>query len=150
MNENPLGIDPETMRRLAYRTVDMLIDRLSADDAPVNRGVARPEMERRLQEPPPEAPRTFEEILHTLATDVLPFADQTGHPRYFAFIPGSGTWPGSLGDFIASVCNIENSSWLLSAGPSQLELVVLDWFKEWMVTRPERPACWSAVVPRPT
>lgn len=35
MNENPLGIDPETMRRLGYRTVDMLIDRLSADDAPV-------------------------------------------------------------------------------------------------------------------
>jgi aromatic-L-amino-acid decarboxylase len=37
-----------------------------------------------------------------------------------------------LGDFIASVSNIENSSWLDSAGPSQLELVVLDWFKGWI------------------
>ena len=26
----PLGLDPETMRRLGYRTVDMLVDRLSA------------------------------------------------------------------------------------------------------------------------
>ena len=30
-------------------------------------------------------------------TDVLPFAGRTGHPRYFAFIPGSGTWPDALG-----------------------------------------------------
>ena len=35
-------------------------------------------------------------------------------------------------DLIASVSNIENSSWLESAGPSELELVVLDWFKEWI------------------
>ena len=62
----------------------------------------------------------------------MPFASVTGHPRYFAFIPGCPTWPASLGDLIASVSNIENSSWLESAGPSELELVVLDWFKEWI------------------
>jgi aromatic-L-amino-acid/L-tryptophan decarboxylase len=89
-------------------------------------------MERRLKESSPEAPRSFDEILDRLGTDVLPFAGRTGHPRYFAFIPGCGTWPGALGDFIASVSNIENSSWLDSAGPSQLELVVLDWFKGWI------------------
>ena len=132
MDENPLGLDPDTMRRLGYRTVDMLVDRLSAADAPPNRRIARSEIEGRLAEPPPEAPRTFDEILDKLGRDVLPFASRTGHPRYFAFIPGGGTWPGALGDFIASVCNIENSSWLESAGPSQLELVVLDWFKEWI------------------
>jgi hypothetical protein len=52
--------------------------------------------------------------------------------RYLVFVPGSGTWPGALGDFIASASNFENSSWLDSADPSQLELVVLDWFKGWI------------------
>ena len=138
MDENPLGLDPETMRRLGYRTVDMLVDMLSdAYDGAPRRLASRAEMERRLKEPPPEAPRSFDEILDRLTSDVLPFTDQTGHPRYFAFIPGSGTWPGALGDFIASVSNIENSSWLLSAGPSQLELVVLEWFKEWIGYPPE-------------
>jgi aromatic-L-amino-acid decarboxylase len=133
MDENPLGLDPETMRRLGYRTVDMLVDTLSAYESSSPRRLAsRPEMERRLGEPPPEGPRSFDEILDRLGTDVLPLAGRTGHPRYFAFIPGSGTWPGALGDFIASVSNIENSSWLDSSGPSQLELVVLDWFKEWV------------------
>ena len=132
MND-PLGIDPETMRRLGYQTVDMLVDRLSAvAEGPVIRRADRPEMERRLREPPPEGAQGFDEILGRLGTDVLPFASVTGHPRYFAFIPGCPTWPASLGDLIASVSNIENSSWLESAGPSELELVVLDWFKEWI------------------
>jgi aromatic-L-amino-acid/L-tryptophan decarboxylase len=128
-----LGLDPETMRRLGYQTVDMLVDRLSAvAEGPVIRRADRPEMERRLREPSPEEAQGFDEILGRLGTDVLPFASVTGHPRYFAFIPGCPTWPSSLGDLIASVSNIENSSWLESAGPSELELVVLDWFKEWI------------------
>jgi glutamate/tyrosine decarboxylase-like PLP-dependent enzyme len=126
------------MRRLGYRTVDLLVDMFSAEEGgPPRRLATRPEMERRLGEPPPEEPRGFDGILDRLERDVLPFADRTGHPGYFAFIPGSGTWPGALGDFIASACNIENSSWLLSAGPSQLELTVLDWFKEWIGYPPE-------------
>jgi aromatic-L-amino-acid/L-tryptophan decarboxylase len=131
--DDPLGLDPETMRRLGYQTVDMLVDRLSAfAEGPVIRRADRPEMERRLGEPPPEGAQGFDEILGRLGKDVLPFASVTGHPRYFAFIPGCPTWPASLGDLIASVSNIENSSWLESAGPSELELVVLDWFKEWI------------------
>jgi glutamate/tyrosine decarboxylase-like PLP-dependent enzyme len=131
--DNPLGLDPETMRRLGYQTVDMLVDRLTAvAEGPVIRRADRPEMERRLREPAPEGAQGFDEILGRLGTDVLPFASVTGHPRYFAFIPGCPTWPASLGDLIASVSNIENSSWLESAGPSELELVVLDWFKEWI------------------
>ena len=131
--DDPLGLDPETMRRLGYQTVDMLVDRLSAvTEGPVIRRSDRSEMERRLGEPPPEGAQGFDEILGKLGEDVLPFASVTAHPRYFAFIPGCPTWPGALGDLIASVSNIENSSWLESAGPSELELVVLDWFKEWI------------------
>ncbi|CAN5694904.1 hypothetical protein BH18ACT11_BH18ACT11_16900 [soil metagenome] len=131
--DDPLGIDPETMRRLGYRTVDMMVDRLSAvADGPVIRRAGRTEMEKLMSEPPPEEAHDYEEILGKLGSDVLPFASVTGHPRYFAFIPGCPTWPASLGDLIASVSNIENSSWLESAGPSQLELVVLDWFKAWI------------------
>jgi glutamate/tyrosine decarboxylase-like PLP-dependent enzyme len=33
---------------------------------------------------------------------------------------------------IAAAFNIEASSWMDAAGPSQLELTVLDWFKEWV------------------
>ncbi len=47
-------------------------------------------------------------------------------------MPFAGTWPGALGDFIASACNVYAGSWMESAGPSQLELEVLGWFKDWV------------------
>jgi glutamate/tyrosine decarboxylase-like PLP-dependent enzyme len=63
---------------------------------------------------------------------VLPFSGLCDHPRFFAYIPGSGTWPAALADLIASACNIDTSFWREATGLSQLELTVLDWFKEWI------------------
>ena len=71
-------------------------------------------------------------MLEALFRDVLPYTSRTGHPRYFAFVPSAGTWPGALGDFVASACNVYAGSWMESAGPTQLELEVLGWFKDWV------------------
>jgi len=131
MERDPLAVDPEVMRELGYRTVDMLVDWLHADE-PLLRLTSREEMERRLSAPPPAAGESFDEILDRLGRDVLPFATRLAHPRYFGFIPGSGTWPGALADFIVSAGNIDTSWWMGTAGPTQLELTVVDWFKSWL------------------
>ena len=54
------------------------------------------------------------------------------HPGFFAYVPFAGTWPGALGDLIASATNVYAGSWMEAAGPSQLELEVLGWFKDWI------------------
>ena len=59
------------------------------------------------------------------------------HPRFFGYIPGAGTWPAALGDLIATATNIDSGAWRESSGPSQLELTVLDWFREWIGYPPE-------------
>jgi len=120
------------MKKLGYRAVDMLVDRLTDDSIPPLRRASAEEMEQRLHGPAPDEPQDFEEILRRLEEDVLPFASRGDHPSFFAFIPFSGTWPGALGDFIASACNVFTGSWMESAGPSRLELQVIDWFKEWI------------------
>jgi aromatic-L-amino-acid decarboxylase len=133
MERDPLEVDPETMRQLGYRTVDLLVDRLAGLRArPVLRRGTPAELARRLDGPPPEGPQSFERILEQLGTDVLPFLSLNDHPGFFAYVPGCGTWPGVLGDLVASACNIEASSWVQAAGPSQLELVVLGWFRQWI------------------
>lgn len=105
-NGNPLAIDPEAMRAYGYRTVDMLVQRLSdASVAPLTRA-SPDEMRERLSGPPPAAGEDFEAILERLERDVLPFTSRGDHPGFLAFIPSCGTWPGALGDFIASTCNI--------------------------------------------
>ena len=71
-------------------------------------------------------------MLDGLFRDVLPFTSRAAHPRFFAYVPFAGTWPGALGDFVASACNVYAGSWQEAAGPTQLELEVLGWFKEWV------------------
>ena len=133
MSRDPLALDRETMRRMGHEVVDLLVDRLSSlATEPVLRMATRPEMERRLAEPAPAEARDFSDLLRRLDTDVLPFVAHWDHPRNFSYIPGSGTWPAALGDLIASAWNIDSGGWREAAGPAQLELTVLDWFREWI------------------
>src|ERR1700694_3470023 len=95
---NPFAIQSETMRRIAYQVVDMLIDRLADPERdPVVRSASRDQMERRLGESPPEHGVAFEEIMARLETDILPLTARYDHPGYLAFVPGFGTWPAALG-----------------------------------------------------
>ena len=61
---------------------------------------------------------SFDAALQTLFDDVLPFTSRSAHPRFFAYVPFAGTWPGALGDFVASACNVYAGSWQESAGPT--------------------------------
>src|SRR3954447_18349807 len=130
---DPLALDAETMRRLGYRTVDMLVDRLADPAAQPPLRVASPaDMRGRLSGGPPAAGREFDDVVAELEEHVLPFVAHWGHPGYFAFIPGSSTFPGALGDFIAAACNVDAGAWTWGSGPSHVELLILDWFKEWI------------------
>ncbi len=129
---SPLALDAELMRELGYRTVDMLVDRITGAPGPVVRSASPGELRERLSGGPPEAPVPYDRILEQLERDVLPFVARISHPGYLAFIPGEGTWPGALGDLIASALNLDTCWWLGASGPSALELTVLDWFREWL------------------
>jgi aromatic-L-amino-acid/L-tryptophan decarboxylase len=120
------------MRALGYRTVDTIIAWLENAHAPPLRRASPSEMRERLGGPPSDNGMPFEEVLGTIASDVLPFGSRVFHPAFFAFIPGSGTWPGALGDFIASAANVYAGSWMESAGASQIEIEVLRWFADWI------------------
>jgi len=137
VTDDPLALDAATMRRLGYRTVDMLVDRMTDVTIPPLRRATPDEMAARLSGPPPDEPQDFDEILRRLDEDVLPFMSKGDHPGFFAYIPFAGTWPGALGDLIASATNVYAGSWMEAAGPSQLELEVIGWFKDWVGYPPE-------------
>jgi len=126
-----LALDPEAMRALGYRTVDLLVDWLDASGPPLRRATPD-EMRARIGGDPPERGEPAETLLTQLFEDVLPFTSRSGHPGFFAFVPFEGTWPGALGDFVASAANVYAGSWMESAGPTALELELVRWFCTWV------------------
>lgn len=135
---DPLELDAETMRALGYAMVDLLVERTETlDESRVWRGASRAEMESRLREGPPAGPTDAGELFRRLEMDILPFTGQHDHPRFFGYTPSCPTWPGVLGDFLASGANVFAGTWLQSAGPSTVELIVIDWFRQWLGYGPQ-------------
>ena len=81
---------------------------------------------------PAAGPTDFDELPPASNRTSSPFVGHFDHPRFFGYIPGAGTWPAALGDLIAAATNIDAGSWREAVGPSTLELIVLDWFRDWI------------------
>jgi len=130
---SPLEMPPEEMRRLGYHAIDLIVDRWTTlREGPAWQFGTRHELEPLLSEPPPEDGQDPDVVFRRVMENVLPRAGRIDHPRFFAFIPSSPTWPSVLGDLLATGFNVFQGTWLESAGPSQLELVVIDWFRDWL------------------
>jgi aromatic-L-amino-acid/L-tryptophan decarboxylase len=133
MDRDPLALSPDQMRAMGYAVVDMLVDRIAAlRDGPVLRTETLDRMRERLGSPASVGATDFAALLARLDEDVLPYVGHFDHPRFFGYIPGAGTWPAALGDLIAAATNIDAGSWREAVGPTTLELVVLDWFRDWI------------------
>jgi aromatic-L-amino-acid/L-tryptophan decarboxylase len=126
-----LALEPLVVRRLGYRAVDAIVDRVAGlETAPVGEPVSRPEMEARLREPLPEQGSDPQVVLDAAVRDVLAPGLNTDHPRFFGFVPGAGSPVGALSDALAAGFNVFAGAWLASPGAAMVELVVLDWLRE--------------------
>ena len=124
---------PQQMLELARRTAELLVERIeNLPGTEAWNGDFRAALADRLVEEPPEEGQPAESVIERAVREVLPFATRLDHPRSFAFVPSSPTWPGVLADFMASAYHINACTWLVASGPSQLELVVIDWFRQWV------------------
>jgi aromatic-L-amino-acid decarboxylase len=131
--EHPLAMDAEAMRRAGYATVDALVARLTCPgDGPVLRRADPAAMRARLGGPPPEQATDYQAVLDRVVADVLPYASRTDHPGYFAFVPSFTTWPAALAELTAAAANPYCGAWMESAGATQVELEVIDWFRSWL------------------
>lgn len=128
-----LELDRATMRRLGHRVADVVAEHLATlREQPVYATLSRPEAEQLIAGPPPENPTDFDQLLATLRERVFPYAVREPHPGFVAYVPGCPTFPAVLGDWLATGFNFFAGVWPVAAGPNALELVVLDWFRQWL------------------
>jgi aromatic-L-amino-acid decarboxylase len=129
---DPLALSAEKMREIGYRTIDLVVERLTGCGMPAMQRGCSQDLGERIGARIPHNQAEWPGLLRELDETVLAFTSRLARPGYFAFVPASSTFPGALGDLIASALDIDAGSWTSASGASQLELVVLDWFKEWI------------------
>jgi glutamate/tyrosine decarboxylase-like PLP-dependent enzyme len=126
-----LDLDPQTMRQAGYQVIDYLVDRIvNLRNSPLGRELGREETEALLREVLPENPTAFEEVFAKFCHDVAPNSITLDHPRFFAFIPSAPSFISILGDMLTAGTNVFAGTWFESSGPSQVEILVVDWFKQ--------------------
>ncbi len=132
-NATGLRMPRETMLKLAQQCAELLVDwntQLAAKDA--WEGDFSRILKDEIPADPPERGRPATDVVEHVARKILPTAARHQHPRFFGFVTSSVTWPGVLAEFLAAGYNINACTWLAASGPSQVELVVVDWFRRWL------------------
>lgn len=125
--------DLAALRAMSSRAVAWVLHHFSTlPEQAVGKTAGRAELEALLREPPPEGGSDFSQVLNAFAQKVAPHAFRTNHPRFLAFIPSAPNYISVLADFLCSATNFFSGVWLEAAGPSLVELIVLDWFKEFL------------------
>jgi glutamate/tyrosine decarboxylase-like PLP-dependent enzyme len=133
MARSPLDLDHATMRRLGHLVADTVAHHLSTlREQPAYATLDTASAERIIEREAPARGTDFETLLATLRDQVFPHAAREPHPGFIAYVPSCPTFPAVLGDWLATGFNFFAGVWPVAAGPNEIELVVLEWFRQWL------------------
>ena len=121
------------MQQLGHKVADLVAHHLATlRDQPVIASAPRHDLNHELLTAAPRESSDFDAIVGTLQQSVFPYHAREPHPGVLAYIPSCPTFPALLGDWIATGYNFFAGVWPVAAGPNEIEMVVLEWIREWM------------------
>jgi aromatic-L-amino-acid decarboxylase len=124
-----LDWDSERMRALAGRAVELYAGFLDGlDGMPIARDVPAERVREAVVRPVPDEGLEDEELIGHLRDVLIDWGVQCGHPRFLAYVTGSGTVPGAVADMLASAVNMNVGGWQLSPSASEIETALMRWF----------------------
>jgi glutamate/tyrosine decarboxylase-like PLP-dependent enzyme len=126
-----LNWDSDRTREFAAKATDLfarLIDELP--ELPVSREWEQEEVERALSINVPDAPMADDELIAYLERMLFEYSVYCGHPRFMAYVSGTGTVPGAVADMIAAGVNMNVGGWRLSPAATEVELALMRWFAQ--------------------
>jgi glutamate/tyrosine decarboxylase-like PLP-dependent enzyme len=130
---SPLDLDHATMQRHGRAVADLIAEHLSTlREQPVLDVVDRATAERLIAAPPPARGTDFDTLLATLRERIFTHAAREPHPGFIAYVPSCPTFPAVLGDWLATGYNFFAGVWPMASGPNEVELLVIDWFRQWL------------------
>jgi glutamate/tyrosine decarboxylase-like PLP-dependent enzyme len=119
------------LREMCQQCTDWLIKHFETlPQQSIGKTATRAELDALLREPAPERGADLAAVLADFAAKVAVNAFRPSHPRFLAFIPSAPHFLSALGEFLCAGTNFFAGVWLEASGPAEIEILVLDWFKE--------------------
>lgn len=129
-SDNNLQLSPDAMRAFGHRVVDIIVDHLETlRDRRVAIQKPRAELEAKLGTFS-DGPTAPSDVLTMVERDVMGAVMAVDHPRFYAFVPGPGSFVGSMADALSSGFNVFAGHWLAASGPGTVELQTVDLLRQ--------------------
>jgi aromatic-L-amino-acid decarboxylase len=125
-NESKLQLSPDAMRAYGHRVVDIIVDHVEhLRDQRVSTQKPRAELDAKLGQFS-DAPASEQDVLTLVEKEVMGAITTVDHPRFYAFVPGPGSFVGAMADALSSGFNVFAGHWLAASGPGAVELQTVE------------------------
>ncbi len=133
-----LTLDPENwaeMRKIGHQMMDDIMDHLEQIRHQPSWRIMPLEAKQFLQKPVPQKPEDIKDVYQDFKKYILPYNKGNIHPRFFAWVQGTGTPFGVLAEMLAATMNPNNA--IGEHAAMYVELQVIEWCKQMMNYPPE-------------
>ncbi|MFZ1291330.1 MAG: pyridoxal-dependent decarboxylase [Melioribacteraceae bacterium] len=121
----------EEFRKYGHELIDFIADYVeNIEEKPVLAQIQPGDVKEKLPKIPPQKGEKMENILNDVNEIIMPGMTHWNHPNFMAYFNSTASTPAILGDFLSSAFNINGMIWKTAPASTELEEVVLDWFRQ--------------------
>ncbi|MBK8944774.1 MAG: amino acid decarboxylase [Ignavibacteriae bacterium] len=121
----------EDFRKYGHELIDFIADYFeNVEEKPVLAQVKPGDIKEKLSQTPPQKGENMKSILNDVNEIIMPGMTHWNHPNFMAYFNSTASAPAILGDFLSSAFNINGMIWKTSPASTELEEIVLDWFRQ--------------------
>jgi glutamate/tyrosine decarboxylase-like PLP-dependent enzyme len=125
--------DLAALQEFSGQALAWLLDQFSQlENLPVGQTASVAEMDALLGQPANDRGLAFASVFEEFKEKIARYAMRIDHPRFLAFVPTAPSFISVLGELLCAGTNFFGGVWLEAAGPSHVERVVIEWFKDWL------------------
>ncbi|MFA5505068.1 MAG: pyridoxal-dependent decarboxylase [Vulcanimicrobiota bacterium] len=126
--EGPFDFSEHELRTLGHKVVDHIVEHFgSLETRPVSRLDRWEDVQRELRVPFPEEGQDLDLLLSQTFEQIFSRSMLSNHPRFLGFIPSPGNPVSVFVEALVAAYNPFMGAWHEAAGPTMVELNVLDW-----------------------
>ncbi len=128
----------EEFRRLGHQLIDWIADYLkNSSTYPVLSRNRPGELMDALPAHGPEQPENMDRVFYDFEKLIMPGITHWNHPGFLAYFATSASGPGILAELLIAALDANGILWKTSPAVTELELVVVQWLREWMGLPPD-------------